>query len=49
MKKGFHVIKLNGRTLFLLSFFINQRAGPIIVKNQLIRGMVCAEIWGGEN
>jgi vancomycin resistance protein YoaR len=29
--------------------FINQRAGPIIVKTQLVRGMVCAEIWGGEN
>jgi len=29
--------------------FINQRAGPIIIKAQLVRGMVSVQIWGGEN
>lgn len=28
--------------------FRNNRAGPLIIKTWLSRGMVCAEIWGGE-
>lgn len=29
--------------------FANPRAGPVIIKMWVAHGMVCAEIWGGEN